>query len=430
MEKNTLCNGERGITLMALAITIIVLMILAGVALNSIYGDTSVIENADRATKEYNNSVVKGNEELGKMANMIKTDAPGIGDDDDDDSSILDGNGYLKQNYNYTSTTNSTLKITIPKRFALLNASGAVVTSIEDYATTITDANITANGIVVKAEDGSEFVWVPVADVNDSSTGMCWTSGTRKVGQLYFDNSGNSFGTKRTQYQTNGGIGEATTVDKDGGNDNTLVTGANSDAKKAATLEQFQSEFEDMITSVETYGGFYVGRYETSYINSKVKSVRTTSVDQIMNAGEIRNDAPQNMGNWYGLYSKAKQYASDAGVSNVVTSCMIWGCAYDQIMLWMQANSINVKNTDQTQGHYGSSYINTGSNDNYKFNNIYDLCGNYQEWTMTSMWSGRNLRGGNRTESGDKCALSSSEGVSPDAIKAEATTRIQLFINI
>ena len=304
MCKKELLNKSKGITLISLVITIIVLLILAGVALNSLIGSTSIIENANKAADSYNNAVEKENTELRKIVNIIKSDGTY-------EEEILNEQGYLTQNYNYKSSTNSNLKITIPKGFALLNASGNVVTNTQEYATILTDANITGNGIVVKAKDGSEFVWVPVQDVTD----MYWTSDTRRVGQMYFNDSGNNFGTKRTQYQTNGGIGEATTVDADGESSNTLVSGENSDTKKAATLNKFQSEFEAMITSVQTYGGFYVGRYETSVINEKVKSVKTTVVDQILRAEEYESK-DQCVNNWYGLYNTAQRYASDAGVSN------------------------------------------------------------------------------------------------------------------
>ena len=48
---------QRGITLIALIITIIVLLILAGVALNSIFGQGSLIGNAQNAVDEYNKKV-------------------------------------------------------------------------------------------------------------------------------------------------------------------------------------------------------------------------------------------------------------------------------------------------------------------------------------------------------------------------------------
>lgn len=45
-KKNT---EERGITLVALTITIIVLLILAGVSINAIFGDSGLINNAKKA---------------------------------------------------------------------------------------------------------------------------------------------------------------------------------------------------------------------------------------------------------------------------------------------------------------------------------------------------------------------------------------------
>ena len=49
----------KGITLIALIITIIVLLILAGVALATLTGEGSIIQNAENAVAQYNNSVEK-----------------------------------------------------------------------------------------------------------------------------------------------------------------------------------------------------------------------------------------------------------------------------------------------------------------------------------------------------------------------------------
>ena len=48
-----------GITLIALIITIIVLLILAGVALATLTGQGNIIGNAENAVGEYNNSVIE-----------------------------------------------------------------------------------------------------------------------------------------------------------------------------------------------------------------------------------------------------------------------------------------------------------------------------------------------------------------------------------
>lgn len=45
---------QNGITLVALAITIIVLLILAGVAITTLVGEDSIIGNANKAVTDYN----------------------------------------------------------------------------------------------------------------------------------------------------------------------------------------------------------------------------------------------------------------------------------------------------------------------------------------------------------------------------------------
>ena len=47
-------NKQKGITLIALVITIIVLLILAGVAISTLTGNDSIINNAGTAVEKYN----------------------------------------------------------------------------------------------------------------------------------------------------------------------------------------------------------------------------------------------------------------------------------------------------------------------------------------------------------------------------------------
>ena len=90
-------KNKKGITLIALVITIIVLLILAGVALATLTGNTSIIDNANYAVQEYNKStasdqnVITSVEDLfakymgGEQNNSGDDDNPAVGDDDDDD---------------------------------------------------------------------------------------------------------------------------------------------------------------------------------------------------------------------------------------------------------------------------------------------------------------------------------------------------------
>ena len=47
-------TSERGITLIALVITIIILLILAGVTINMVLGDNGIIANSQQASERHN----------------------------------------------------------------------------------------------------------------------------------------------------------------------------------------------------------------------------------------------------------------------------------------------------------------------------------------------------------------------------------------
>lgn len=71
--KNNFVVSNRGITLIALIITIIVLLILAGVTLNSIFGNQNAMDKALEAKMETEKSEI--NEALSVAVMMIRTKA-------------------------------------------------------------------------------------------------------------------------------------------------------------------------------------------------------------------------------------------------------------------------------------------------------------------------------------------------------------------
>ncbi len=70
-------RSKSGITLIALIITIIVLLILAGVALATLTGQGNIIGNAENAVGKYNNSVTKEQQLLNELEKYFQSELGG-----------------------------------------------------------------------------------------------------------------------------------------------------------------------------------------------------------------------------------------------------------------------------------------------------------------------------------------------------------------
>ncbi len=65
-------KGQKGITLVALVITIIVLLILAGVALATLSGQGNIIGNAENAVNQYRNTAGADQNIIDAVDNMLQ----------------------------------------------------------------------------------------------------------------------------------------------------------------------------------------------------------------------------------------------------------------------------------------------------------------------------------------------------------------------
>ena len=81
------------------------------------------------------------------------------------------------------------------------------------------------------------------------------------------------------------------------------------------------------------------------------------------------------------MYQKAKEYTEKNNLVNEVGSSMIWGSQYDQMMIWMQKNKIDVT-LSEPNGATCNRSDKTGSVEGDQLNKVYDLLGHYWEWTM------------------------------------------------
>ena len=253
-------------------------------------------------------------------------------------------------------------------------------------------------GLVVKnSTDNNEFVWVPVPNPND----MYWEYEGQKVGQIYDYGTGSSPKDpyeKILTYDANDGTREPAIITGNLTGDGLLYDGLVTNLAEAgmntagltdglvaaeAFKSQLQEEFDEMAESVEKYKGFYVGRYETT---------GTVMLPTVQKGKTVLASTT-----WYQHYKILKDMYK---LNGNVASGMIWGCQYDQIMLWMQdidnphvegakyiTNSTGMGNHTVASGGTGVPGS-SGSSENYRVKNIYDLAGNL--WDMTLEARGTN----------------------------------------
>ena len=260
----------------------------------------------------------------------------------------------------------------------------------------------------------NQFVWVPVADVSE----MYGTDASgKKWGKLY------SFSTD--------GITPVNWTEQNGVMTVTTTSGSNSyrepevvsfDSSNSVNLTQLETQFDSMIASVEKYGGFYIGRYETGNLSQAETVV-------------VKNNIDIGSQTWYTIYNKSKEVAANSNV----TTTMIWGCQWDATLRWMYNSGDSDKKTytynSTGKGNYsgtqGSSnrIIPTGSNEQYAVNNIYDMAGNARDWTIEANNTDvRVLRGGGGGDDAVSYSTSSRNANGPSNGSNGDGSRIALYI--
>ena len=304
-------------------------------------------------------------------------------------------------------------------------------------------------GLVITYK-GSEFVWIPIekdtlyakgttkAMAKESSGTYSGTDDkgrTKYEGVLYDNNltERTGYGQSTTSYRepsdlqaTSYGGDWSTTADK--GFELIIrhideYKGLENNSTNQATIKknwakQLQEEYDAMIESVKNYGGFYVGRYETSTDIKSVKDATPISAETVIDGYSQT---------WYGLYQRQKNFTSS---SDSMVASMIWGSQYDAMLNWAQASGTeNASYVTQT-GHANHNYSETqktGVESRDVINNIYDLEGNMFEWTLEAYSTSRRVHcGGDYLDS--VAPASHNVNVYPYKILAFSGSRLTLYI--
>ncbi len=265
---------------------------------------------------------------------------------------------------------------------------------------------VTDSNVADAQKNRNQYVWVPVPDI---SKFYGTDANGKKWGKIYTFSSSTSSGydeiTGTQPYNWSESNGVMTISSKTNYREPDVVakyssTGYDMDSRLKTLgigaktthefLNQLEKEFNNMVASVEKYGGFYIGRYETGNIN------QDTPVIQKGNT----NISSQT---WYNMYKRCKNIK---GANTNVETGMIWGNQWDRTLMWLIETGsktkeqiaddstswgnyynatfeyVNSSGSTATKNEGSSTRIPTGSAEYTKANNIYDLAGNVRDWTM------------------------------------------------
>ena len=446
---------EKGITLIALVVTIIVLLILAGISIAMLTGQNGILNRASEAQEK------TGTAQTEELVKLSVTDAltQGLGSLTDVNLKTALNNNIGAGKYEISGDATSGWTVTVNGKEFKIDSTGKIggttsggstggnqgggtsgggnlpetaegqtagtaIKNPASYGTNPT-AQATADGAgktfakpdgatyvegtvdtgVVVNIKGSEFVWVPVDDVvldtsRDADLPKSSDTGTSS-GKTYTPMAvqvGNDY--KGILYDFSGRKNSYLMYPS-----NSNYQGDSLDYREPDVVSKYDG------TSSDTVDGKITTTKLTTEYNAMIASVlkykgfyvaryeagldKATNEVVFKNASvEVNNVTTTDASNseTSTWYGLYKKIKTFTTDSDKVVSSMIWGSQYDAMMNWMAKNGKNVGNS--ISSNTNNSYT-TGSKSTDVVNNVYDLYGCNCEWTLEAYRDSiRALRGG------------------------------------
>ena len=327
---------QNAITLVALVITIVILLILAGISISALT-NTGIFAKAKEAKSTSENAEKEQSQILSEYEKELnKYIAKELTDD--------------KINTVLSKTENTVLKDANGNIFTLPAGFKVVVNDDTNNAKTV-DKGIVIEDATDAATKGSQFVWVPLGNIvkaDGSKTEI-------ELGRYDFDETTGKESAYAGKY-----------VEEDASDKSTLK---NIEGKSIAkNITNFKN-------SVSANGGYYIGRYE-----ARTTTPRSNKEDTLTQITEKGTDQVYN----YVTQSQAAQQTQNMYNSSNFTSDLINGYAWDTATLFLQScgeekysRKTSVNSSFAVKGTNEQNYI--GTRDNAC--NVYDLASNLSEWT-------------------------------------------------
>jgi len=374
-------KNNKGITLIALVVTIVVLIILATISINLVFNENGIIGQAQRAKEFQANGEALDQERIDAydqhVANALAGKAGSGGDTPKlpEITPTTPAGTEVKKPSTWDSTKVKAISdgsgnvVPLPDGFYYVGGNRTEGLVISDNSK---DANKGTAYETASTLEGNQFVWIPV-------------SGEADLVRTKFDTTGqpeDSLDTKYTEpFNYNGSTGYSTE----------------------------ESEYNTMKTQVIKYGGFYIGRYEAGdgTAGTTLRTKVTVDHEVVCKKGV----APYNYVPWgksmsdvetafvptdnnddnvttHGAVYLAKNMYIGKEQSQSVASTLCYGCEWDAMCRYIGDSQRTTPTKDAPEL--------TGSVLTDISKNIYDLAGNCYEWTMEAHWADyREARGGN-----------------------------------
>ena len=392
-------NKDRGITLVALVITIIILLILATISIQSLT-NTGLFQKAQEAKEKTQNA----EENQAKTLNEYEDGLNKYISD-----TVEERKDPIKEVANKVlSTTDNTElqdaygnKIVVPAGFKIVSD------STTSNATTV-DKGIVIEDATTGATAGSQFVWIPVGKIYTDVAKTDANAKTIELGRYSFDYSTGLESAYSGSY-----------VEEDANDESTLTNTENKAIAKNIT------NFKNSVTS---NGGYYIGRYE-----ARTTTERSSEDDTLTQITEKGTNPVYN----YVTQIQAAEQAQNMYNSSKFTSDLMNSYAWDTATLFLQtcgeekySIKTSVNNSLASKGTNSSDY--TGTRDTVC--NVYDMASNVYEWTTETSDSSHGpcvTRGGDYSDYGssDFCT-SGSYSYSTSISRAYDGFRPLLFVGL
>ena len=384
-------SNQTGITLIALVVTIVVLLILAGVSLNAIFSENGIIKRAQDAQNKMNNAQESDLNALNDLDKWINNQVNGTtggnttGGNDNPSTTpkistlvgkVVDKNTKAEDAYGN--------KITIPKGFKILehnptSSTGAVTYNYTNLEETGEHIPAVQDGIVIEDTQtgtaGNQFVWVPVGTIKNKNG----STNTITLGRYEFDSSTGALkSTTPAQVASVENCTKIVTISKGGTDYQELSTFREGNSATNSTAQNATARnLEEFISTTLANGGYYIARFEASGTASKIASkYNQTVLGNITqpNAAKVARE----------MYGEVKENNELVYASDLVNSY-----AWDTAIVFIQTYSGKTDYASHNGSITTKAFTATGKN-NDKYCNIWDMSGNAYEWTTEYSTSSHN----------------------------------------